>query len=78
MTDPRPLTPDYSLSEVAEALGMSARWVRAKVADGAMHQRYGHKIRFTPEQVEALRAQFVHTTKPGADRVTTGRKRRPA
>lgn len=68
------IEPDYTLAEVAEALGMSERWIRGKVADGAAHQRYGHKIRFTPAQVEELRAN--HTKKPvAAQSITTGRKR---
>lgn len=71
MTD---LTPDYDLDAVAEALGMSARWVRARVSEGAEHQRYGRKIRFTPEQVEKLRAS--HTKAPASQSVTTGRKKR--
>lgn len=68
------LPQDYSLSEVADALGMSERWVRARIKDGAEHQRYGHKIRFTAEQVDQLRAQ--HTQQPAAQSITTGRKRR--
>lgn len=60
------LEPDYSLKDVAAALGMSERWVRKQVADGALHQRYGHKIRFTPEQVEQLKAQHAHRTEPAA------------
>jgi hypothetical protein len=70
------LTPDYDLEQVAAALGMSVRWVRARVSEGAEHQRYGHKIRFTPEQVDRLRAQFATTQAPQS--VTTGRKRRSA
>jgi hypothetical protein len=70
------LVPDYDLEQVAAALGMSERWVRARVRDGAEHQRYGHKIRFTPEQVDKLRAQF--TKAPVAESITTGRKRRSA
>lgn len=68
------LEPDYTMEEVAAALGMSPRWVRARVADGAEHQRYGHKIRFTDEQVEKLRAE--HTKQPVAEGVTTGRKKK--
>lgn len=70
------LTPDYSLQQVAEALGMSPRWVRQRVAEGAEHQRYGHKIRFSPEQVEKLRANFVKA--PAPESITTGRRRRTA
>lgn len=68
------LAPDYSLAEVAQALGMSERWVRARIKEGAEHQRYGHKIRFTAEQVDRLRAD--HTQAPVVQSVTTGRKRR--
>lgn len=70
------LQPDYTLTEVAEALGMSTRWVRQKVAEGAPHQRYGHKIRFTPEQLEGLRSQHTQNAAPLS--VTTGKKRRSA
>lgn len=76
-TSPPSLPSDYTLEEVAEALGMSTRWVRDRIRlDGAAHQRYGHKIRFTPKQVEALRAR--HTTTPVEQSVTTGRKKRTA
>lgn len=68
------LEPDYSLAEVAKALGMSERWVRARLKEGAEHQRYGHKIRFTPEQVDKLRA--AHVSQPAPQSITTGRKRR--
>lgn len=70
------LAPDYTLTEVAEALGMSERWVRARIKDGAEHQRYGHKIRFTAAQVDKLRREFVTTTADVKRAVTTGRKRR--
>lgn len=68
------LDPDYSLEEVAEAIGMSTRWVRDRCKDGAEHLRYGHKIRFTEGQVEKLRAD--HTKLPTAAGVTTGRKKK--
>lgn len=68
------LEPDHSLAEVATALGMSTRWVRQRIADGAEHQRYGHKIRFTPAQVQALRESHAANTQP-ANVVTTGKKR---
>ena len=72
-----PLPQDYSLEEVATALGMSPRWVRDRIRlDNAEHQRYGHKIRFTAEQVEKLRA--AHTTATVVEPVTTGRKKRSA
>lgn len=67
------IEPDYTMEDVAEALRMSPRWVRARVAEGAEHQRYGHKIRFTDAQVEKLRASM--TKQPTPKSVTTGRKR---
>lgn len=71
------LAKDYDLIEVATALGMSERWVRQQCKDGAVHNRYGHKIRFTAEQVEMLRAR--NTKRPlevVAESITTGRKKR--
>lgn len=54
--------PDYTLAEVAEALGMSTRWVRDRIRlDHAEHTRYGRRIRFTPEQLAKLRAAHVAT-----------------
>jgi hypothetical protein len=75
MTDhPTPLVPDYTLDEVAAALRMSTRWVRDRVKDGAEHQRKGHKITFTAEQVDKLRA--AHTKVPVEQSITTGRKKK--
>lgn len=71
MTDE--LATDYDLEQVAKALKMSPRWVRQQVKDGAVHMRFGHKIRFTAEQVEMLRASC--TTKAIPKSVTTGRKK---
>lgn len=68
------LTKDYSLAEVSEAIGMSERWIRKQIADGAEHIRYGHKIRFSAAQVELLRASNVHNATPQS--ITTGRKRK--
>lgn len=65
------LTEDFDLTQVAKALKMSERWVRQQVANGAVHMRYGHKIRFTAEQVEMLRASC--TKKPVEASITTGR-----
>lgn len=70
---PDELEPDFTLQDVASALGMSERWVRYRVKEGAEHQRYGHKIRFTAAQVEKLRASHTHTAP--VQSVTTGRKR---
>ncbi|MBS45336.1 MAG: hypothetical protein CMH83_19630 [Nocardioides sp.] len=62
---------DYTLSEVAEALGMSERWVRDRIRlDGIAHQRYGRGIRFTAEQVAALRSAHSHSL--AKEPVTTG------
>jgi hypothetical protein len=75
------LARDFTLAEVAEALGMSERWLRARVngPDAAEHTRYGHKIRFTAEQVEKLRAAHTKAPKPEVGGpVTTGRKRKSA
>ena len=73
MTDLK-LAKDFDLNEVAEALGMSTRWVRQKCKEGAVHNRYGQKIRFTAEQVEMLRASC--TKAPVAESITTGRGRK--
>ena len=70
------LEPNYTLAEVAQALGMSERWVRNQLKDGAEHIRFGHKIKFTAAQVEALRAK--HVQQPAPQSITTGRKRRTA
>lgn len=64
---------DYGLPEIAQAVGMSERWVRQKVKDGAEHQRYGAKIKMTATQIAKLRAD--HTVNPVEQSITTGRKR---
>lgn len=70
MTKPQ-LEPDYSLEEVADAVGMSTRWVRDRIRlDGVAHQRYGRVIKFTAEQVAELRA--AHVKAIVAEPVTTG------
>jgi len=75
MSDVTPLTKDYTLEEVATALRMSTRWVRDRIKhDGAEHTRRGHKIVFTAEQVEKLRAS--HAKAPIEESITTGRKRK--
>lgn len=68
------LRTDYTKAQVAKALGMSERWVQQQIAAGAAHQRYGNRVRFTPEQVEALRASFAST--PTTNAVTSKRGRR--
>jgi len=73
---------DYDLNEVADAIGMSTRWIRDRIREGKQgtgpvveHIRYGHVIKFTAAQVDRLKAQ--HTVAPALDdQVTTGRKKR--
>lgn len=75
MTDETPTLPrDLTLAEAADSLRMSTRWLRDKIkADKLEHQKYGHKILFTPAQVEAIRARY--TAQPAEQSITTGRKR---
>ena len=80
-----PLPKDRTLEEVAEALGMSTRWIRDRIREGkegkgpaVEHIRYGHKIRFTAEQVEKLRASHVEQAPIAEQPVTTGRKKKSA
>lgn len=78
MSDPTSLTRDFTIDEVATALGMSTRWVRERInRDNAEHIRYGHKIRFTSEQVDKLRASHTKVPAP-VESITTGRKKRSA
>lgn len=74
------LTPDYTLEEVARALGMSTRWVRDRIKAGERgdqsyveHIRRGHKIRFTADQVEKLRT--ADTKAAPVQSITTGTKK---
>lgn len=77
MSDPKPaLESDYSIDEVAQAIGMSTRWVRDRInKDNAEHLRYGHKIRFTAAQVDKLRASHTKTPAPVSAAVTAKRGR---
>lgn len=69
------LEPDYDLEQIADAVGMSTRWVREQVKEGAEHQRYGRKIKMTAAQVAKLRAS--HTQAPPVEQsITTGRRKR--
>lgn len=73
------LEPDFTVEQVAKALGMSTRWVRDRVRlDGVEHQKYGSKTRFTADQVAALRA--FHARSLSVAPVTTGpdKKRKSA
>ncbi|HKY57633.1 MAG TPA: hypothetical protein VJL80_06315 [Aeromicrobium sp.] len=65
----------YNLDEVADALGMSERWVRSKLK-GVEHIRAGHKIRFTEEQYQAFRKSLaVNTEQANVTSITTGKKK---
>lgn len=73
---------DYTLSETAEALQVSTRWIRNRIKSGVEgsgpfieHIRRGTKIMFTAAQVEALRMSDAQTP-PVAESITTGRSRR--
>lgn len=68
------LEKDFDLNEVADALGMSPRWVRDRCKEGAEHNRYGQKIRFTAAQVQSLRE--AHKKNPTPVSITTGRGRK--
>lgn len=47
---------DLDLTETAELLGMSREWLRKQVtAQLVVCQRYGRAVRFTPEQIEAIK-----------------------
>ena len=79
MSDPKAdLAPDYTLEEVALALGMSTRWIRDRIKhDKIEHLRYGHKIKFTAEQVDKLRAAHIQAPEPvSPESITTGRKKK--
>jgi hypothetical protein len=69
------LEPDYSLEEVAEALGMSTRWVRDRIKEHGLHHiRRGRQIFFTADQADVLRT--LHVVAPVPQSVTTGKKRK--
>lgn len=67
----------YTLDEVADAIGMSERWVRGKLKD-VEHMRAGHKIRFTQAQYEAFRASLATNPDSVSRSITTGRSRKKA
>lgn len=76
------LEPEYNLSEIAEAVRMSTRWVRDRIKAGkegtgpyVEHQRRGKKITMTAAQVDMFRAAHTQTA-PVEQSITTGRKRR--
>ena len=66
---------DYDLDAVAAEMGMSERWVRQQIKKHKpLHTRYGQKIRFTREQLDAFKAIF-ETNKVPVRRITTGKKK---
>lgn len=74
MTTTNEVETDFTLTETANKLRVSTRWIRDRIKDGAEHQRYGHKIRFTEAQVAKLRTD--HTKQTIAESITTGHKKR--
>lgn len=72
------LEKDFDLDEVAKALGMSSRWVRQQVIEGAVHNRYGHKIKFTAEQVQMLKDSKTKRPVEVVESITTGRGKKKA
>lgn len=73
---------DYTLTETAQALRVSTRWVRDRIKAGdkgegpfVEHIRRGNKIMFTAAQLEKLRATDAKTP-PVVESITTGKKRR--
>lgn len=81
MTSTNEVESDFTLTETADKLRVSTRWIRDRIKAGEKgekpfveHIRRGHKIMFTADQVEALRMSDAHTT-PVVESVTTGRKR---
>lgn len=71
---------DLNLEQIAEAMGMSTRWVRdqldPKKGRGIEHRRPGNRIRMSPEQLEKFKSSFDVVTTPQS--ITTGRKRKSA
>lgn len=74
---------DYTLTETAQLLKVSTRWIRDRIKAGddpesgkpfVEHIRRGHKIMFTAAQIEKLRMADAQTP-PVKQSVTTGRKR---
>lgn len=75
---------DYTLTETADILKMSPRWIRNRIKAGedgtgpfVEHIRRGRKILFTAAMVEQLRMADAQTPAPQVvESITTGRKRR--
>lgn len=73
---------DYTLTETADALKVSTRWIRDRIKAGKSgtgpfvnHTRRGNKIMFTAAQLEALRTADAQTP-PVVESITTGRRKR--
>lgn len=67
---------DLNLEQIAEAMGMSTRWVRDQLRDGSgiEHRRPGGRIRMSAEQLEKFKATYDVNAIPQS--ITTGRRRR--
>lgn len=51
---------DKTWNEAAAEIGMSVSWLKKQVTARLVpHQRYGRVVRFTDEQIAAIRAQFA-------------------
>lgn len=60
---------DLTIPELAELLQMSEKWVKRRVSARAIpHHRRGRAVRFTPDDVAAIRAM-------DAEPVQTARRR---
>lgn len=84
MTPTPEIDTDFTLTEAAQKLRISTRWIRNRIKAGeegtgpfVEHVRRGHKIMFTAEQLEKLRLADL-VTAPPTESITTGRKRRTA
>lgn len=66
---------DHDTDAAAAQLGMSGEWLRKRVkADNLPHQKYGRSIRFTDEQIAAIRAFYA----AGAPTTTAASSLRPS
>lgn len=83
MTPTPEVDSDFTLTETAQKLRVSTRWIRDRIKAGddpesgkpfVEHIRRGHKIMFTAEQIEKLRMADVQSP-PVEQSITTGRKR---
>lgn len=60
---------DHGFDSAAAQLGMSAEWLRKAVKrDKLPHQQYGRAVRFTDEQIAAIKARYASDdAKPAVD-----------